>query len=76
MLEHILFTLFAIAFTGFMANRLHAGLSRRRIMVRSVTYVRGRDGFRYWVTMTMAGLGLLIGLFMSIAMVAALLGGN
>jgi hypothetical protein len=69
--KNALFAIVFVALTGFMANRLYVGLSNSQLKVKGITYSRDRMPIAYWISVTMAGFGLL-GLVMCAAAIAGL----
>lgn len=67
MLANALYLIFFVAFSGFMANRLYVGISKKCIQVKGVTYSREREPIMYWIVMILAVWGILVGLAMCAA---------
>lgn len=67
----LLFALF-IGLAVFMVYRLYVGLNHGEINVRGSVYSRNATPFQFWSTMLFASLGLLFGVIMAIAAVAAI----
>ncbi len=64
--------LVACGLAAFMLNRIYVGLRDRELNVRGWVYSREETPAKYWLTIVMAGLGLLFGLLMLVVAIGGL----